>query len=59
MFTTYFLHLHVPIAGIGLIGLGIYQFSTGDVNAGVQSMLAAAAALGLQYKPTPVAAPVK
>jgi hypothetical protein len=35
------------IAAAGLVGLAIYQFSTGQLQEGVQTLLGAAAAAGL------------
>jgi hypothetical protein len=37
------------IAAIGLAGLAVYQFSQGQVDTGVQSVLAALAAAGLRH----------
>ncbi len=36
------------IAVAGLVGLAVYQFSIGQIEAGFQSLLAAAAAAGLR-----------
>ena len=36
------------LTAIGLLGLAIYQFSTEQYEAGIQSLLAAAAASGLR-----------
>lgn len=37
------------IAAIGLIGLALYQFSQGQVEPGMQSLLAGLTALGLRH----------
>ncbi len=36
-------------AGIGLVGLGIYQLTLGQLQAALQSFLAAGVALGLRH----------
>jgi hypothetical protein len=36
------------LAAIGLVGLAVFQFSTGDIPGGIQSLLGAAAAFGLR-----------
>jgi hypothetical protein len=36
------------LAVAGLVGLAIYQFSTGEMESGFQTVLAAAAAAGLR-----------
>ena len=36
------------IAAVGLVGLAVWQFSQGQVELGVQSLLAALAAFGLR-----------
>lgn len=36
------------LSAIGLVGLGIYQLSTGDIPTGIQSILGAAAAASLK-----------
>lgn len=38
----------VIVPGVGLIGLAIYQFTSGDYSNGVQSVFAALAALGVK-----------
>jgi hypothetical protein len=37
------------IAGVGLIGLALYQLSTGDYSAAAQSFLAGLTAVGLRH----------
>ena len=37
------------VAAIGLGGLAVYQFSQGQIDTGVQSLLAALAAAGLRH----------
>lgn len=37
------------VAGIGLIGLGVYQISQGQYEAALQSIAAGIAALGLRH----------
>lgn len=37
------------IAGVGLIGLAVYQFSLGQFEQGMQSLLAGLVALGLRH----------
>ena len=36
------------VAAIGLLGLAVYQFSTGDATNGMHSILAALTAIGLR-----------
>ena len=38
------------IAGFGLIGLGIYQCTQGDLNAGLKSVSEGLAVIGLGHK---------
>jgi len=40
--------LKTYVAAAGLLGLAIYQFSLGNYEAAIQSLLAAAAAAGLR-----------
>jgi hypothetical protein len=44
------------VAAIGLVGLAVYQFSQGQIDTGVQSLLAALAAAGLRHAVTKVPA---
>ena len=37
------------VAAAGLVGLAVYQFSQGQVETGVQSVLAALTAVGLRH----------
>jgi hypothetical protein len=45
------------LAAAGLLGLAVYQFSQGQVEAALQSLLAAAAAFGLRQAVQKVAPP--
>ena len=36
-------------AGVGLIGFGVYQLTKGNIETGVQSILAGLAALGIRH----------
>jgi uncharacterized membrane protein len=36
-------------AGVGLIGFGVYQLTQGNIETGVQSILAGLAALGIRH----------
>ena len=36
-------------AGVGLIGFGVYQLTQGNIDAGVQSILAGLGALGIRH----------
>jgi len=46
------------IAAAGLIGLGVFQFSTGDIAGGIQSFTAGLAALGIREALNGIAGPV-
>lgn len=48
------------VAGVGLVALGVYQLTQGNVPVGVQSVLAGVAALGIRHaiaKSTPSVPP--